>query len=121
MGISIAFGAGISANFLWAPVVGTACGIAAGIMKNNNSNSSVARSLDNVGRQISQNTSLSTPIFGGNSSISNNIQNSSLSIKSTPILNLSSTIPNCKPKTNITQKTASNNQTIKIQPKTLTH
>ena len=118
MGISIAFGAGISANFLWGPVVGTACGIAAGIIKNNNSNSSVARSLDNVGRQISQNTSVSTPIYGGNSSISNNIQNSPLSIKSTPILTPSITIPNCKPKTNITQKTASNNQTIKIQPKT---
>ena len=118
MGISIAFGAGISANFLWGPVVGTACGIAAGIIKNNNSNSSVARSLDNVGRQISQNTSVSTPIYGGNSSISNNIQNSPLSIKSTPILTPSITIPNCKPKTNITQKTTSNNQSIKIQPKT---
>ena len=117
MGLAITFGAGVGVNFLWGPAIGTACGIVAGIIKSNNSNSNVANSLDNVGRQISQNTSVSTPILGGNSSTSNNVQNSFLPIATNPFLP-SSSISNSNSKPNfISTKIKSNNQSINIQPK----
>ena len=117
MGISIAFGAGsVAANFLWGPAIGAACGITAAIIKNNNPDSNVANSLDNVGRQISQNTSVSTPICGGNSSISNNVQNSHLSLES--FLPSSSSTSNFNSKsTSVSNKIPSNNQSLSIKPK----
>lgn len=118
MGLAITFGAGIGANFLWGPAIGTACGIVAGIIKSNNSDSNVANSLDNAGRQISKNTSLSTPIYGGNSTISNTVQNSPLIIERNPFLSSSSSISNCNSNSNcISKKITSNNQSISLQPK----
>ena len=113
-------GAGIGANFLWGPAIGAACGITAGIIKKNNRNSNFADSLDRAGRQISQNTSLSTPIHGGNSTISNNIQNSSLSIGPDPLLAPVSPISNSNSKPNVIFKISSNsnnNKSIRIKPK----
>ena len=118
MGLAITFGAGIGANFLWGPAIGAACTMVAGIIKSNNPDSNVANSLDNAGRQISKNTSLSTPIYGGNSTISNTVQNSPLIIEPKPFLSSSSSISNCNSNSNcISKKITSNNQSISLQPK----
>ena len=110
MGLTIAFGAGTAAvNFMWAPAVGIACGVAAKVIKDNNPNSNVARQLDHVGTQICQNAV---------SNANNNQNNNNISyISPPPLIPISPTINSNSNSNNSISTFINNNKTVKEEKK----